>query len=121
VRLVVAGVPRQLPRDTEVAVYRTAQEALTNMIKHAKADRAELRVDWAQDAVTVRVTDDGIGPRADGAGVIGVAGITGVAGATGGRGLIGIRERIAACGGTVHSGPGPEGRGFQLLVRVPTG
>lgn len=130
VRLVTAGPRRPLPPDTEVALYRTAQEALTNMIKHAKAERAELRVDWTQDAVTVRVTDDGVGVGVgDGVGVwSGVGAGPGVDGRAtpsglalpGGRGLIGIRERVAACGGTVHTGAGPDGRGFQLLVRVPT-
>ncbi|HWG27518.1 sensor histidine kinase [Actinospica sp.] len=105
VRMVVVGDPRRLPPDTEVAVYRTAQEALTNMVKHSRADRAELRLDWTPEALTLRMTDDGIGPRA---------------GATdSGRGLIGIRERITSCGGTVHTGAGPDGRGFQLLVRIP--
>jgi signal transduction histidine kinase len=110
VRLVAVGVPRPLPRDTEVAMYRTAQEALTNMIKHSKADRAELRIDWSTEAVTLRVTDDGVGPRT-----------RQPAGGVGGRGLIGIGERIAACGGTVSAGRGPDDRGFQVLVRVPTG
>lgn len=106
VRMVVVGEPRRMPQDTEVAVYRAAQEALTNMVKHAKADRAELRLDWTAEALTVRVTDDGIGPR--------------VGAGDSGRGLIGIRERIGACGGTVHTGPGPDGRGFRLLARIPT-
>ncbi|MBR7829763.1 hypothetical protein KDK95_25890 [Actinospica sp. MGRD01-02] len=106
VRLVVVGVPRRLPQDTEVAVYRTAQEALTNMVKHSRAERAELRLDWTSEALTVRVTDDGAGP--------------GAGGGEAGKGLIGIRERIGACGGTVETGPGPDGRGFQVLVRIPT-
>jgi signal transduction histidine kinase len=113
VRMVVVGVPRSLPKDTEVALYRTAQEALTNMVKHARADRAELRVDWSPEALTLRVTDDGIGPRP------GSGGGAGPAAADQGRGLIGIRERISACGGSVRTGPGPEGRGFQLLISVP--
>jgi signal transduction histidine kinase len=105
VRMVVVGEPRRLPQDTEVAVYRTAQEALTNMVKHARADRAELRLDWSDEGLTLRVTDDGIGPKATSTDP--------------GRGLIGIRERITSCGGTVQTGAGPDGRGFQLLIRVP--
>jgi signal transduction histidine kinase len=104
-RLVQVGGPRRLPQDTEVAVYRTAQEALTNLVKHAGAERAELRLDWSPEALTLRVTDDGIG--------------LGQGSRDPGRGLIGIRERISACGGSVNIGPGPQGRGFQLLVRVP--
>jgi signal transduction histidine kinase len=113
VRMVVVGEPRGLPKDTEVALYRTAQEALTNMVKHSRADRAELRVDWSPEALTLRVTDDGVGPRP------GPGGGAGPAAAGAGRGLIGIRERISACGGSVRTGPGPDGRGFQLLVSVP--
>ncbi|WP_034265578.1 sensor histidine kinase [Actinospica robiniae] len=103
VRMVVEGAPAPLPPDTEVAVYRTVQEAFTNMLKHARAERAELRLDWSAQALTVRVTDDGAGPKPG----------------TPGRGLIGIRERIEACGGTVHTGPGVGGAGFEVLVRVP--
>ena len=103
VRMLVQGTAVRLPPDTEVALYRTVQEAFTNMLKHARAERAELRLDWSPDALTVRVTDDGVGPK------------QGVAG----RGLIGIRERIGACGGTVHTGPGADGTGFEVLVRVP--
>jgi signal transduction histidine kinase len=73
------------------------------MLKHARAQRAELRLDWTAQALTVRVTDDGAGPKPG----------------TPGRGLIGIRERIAACGGTVRTGPGVGGAGFEVLVRVP--
>jgi signal transduction histidine kinase len=105
VRMVAFGEPCRLPQDTEVAIYRTAQEALTNMVKHSRADRAELRLDWTPEALTLRVTDDGVGPR--------------VGAPDSGRGLIGIRERITSCGGTVHAGAGPDGRGFQVLVRIP--
>jgi signal transduction histidine kinase len=103
VRMVVEGQPYDLPKDTEVALYRTAQEALTNTVKHAHAERAEVRLDWTAQALSLRVTDDGVGPRPG----------------QPGRGLIGIRERISACGGTVQSGPGPQGRGFQLQVTIP--
>ncbi len=109
-RMVQVGEPRRLPQDTEVAVYRTAQEALTNMVKHAQAERGELRLDWTPQELTVRVSDDGVGPRPGGIDGVGA-----------GRGLIGIRERITACGGTVSAGPGPDGRGFQVTVRVPAG
>jgi signal transduction histidine kinase len=102
-RMVVEGTPVPLPPDTEVALYRTVQEAFTNMLKHARADRGELRLDWEPQALTVRVSDDGVGPRPG----------------TPGRGLIGIRERIGACGGTVSTGPGVDGQGFEVRVRVP--
>jgi signal transduction histidine kinase len=132
VRMVVVGEPRELPKDTEIALYRAVQEALTNTVKHARADRAELRVDWSPEALTLRVTDDGIGPRpgqvprggvgqADSGLRPGLDGGVGQAASGTGRGLIGIRERISACGGSVRTGPGPDGRGFQVLVSIPAG
>ncbi|WP_333748808.1 sensor histidine kinase [Streptomyces sp. IBSBF 2394] len=103
VELQVTGDPRPLPRDTEVAAYRIAQEALTNTVKHAYASCATVGLDWAEDEMTLTVTDDGRGPAAPGGG---------------GHGLIGIRERAAACGGGAVTGAGPDG-GFQVLVRLP--
>ncbi|GAA3956161.1 histidine kinase [Streptomyces marokkonensis] len=103
VELRVRGEPRPLPPDTEVAAYRIAQEALTNTVKHAYASSATVALDWAEEHVTLTVTDDGRGPSApDG----------------GGHGLIGIRERAAACGGGAVTGGGPDG-GFHVVVRLP--
>jgi signal transduction histidine kinase len=96
------GAPLPLPPDTEVAVYRVVQEALTNTVKHAHASTATVELAWAEAELAVTVTDDGTGP----------------AGTVGGHGLIGLRERAAACGGTADSGRGPD-RGFQVVVRLP--
>ncbi|MEU1873333.1 signal transduction histidine kinase [Streptomyces ambofaciens] len=103
VELRVTGEARPLPPDTEVAAYRIAQEALTNTVKHAYASCAAVGLDWAEDAVTLTVTDDGRGPTGPGGG---------------GHGLIGVRERAAACGGEAVTGAGPDG-GFRVLVRLP--
>jgi signal transduction histidine kinase len=102
VELRTTGRPRPLAPDTGVAVYRIVQEALTNTVKHAYASSATVELDWAEDALTLTVTDDGRGPSAPG----------------GGHGLIGIRERAAACGGSAEAGRGPEG-GFRVVVRLP--
>ncbi|GHH95102.1 sensor histidine kinase [Streptomyces capillispiralis] len=96
------GEPRPLPSDTGIAAYRVVQEALTNTVKHARASRAVVELDWAEDQVTLTVTDDGRGPSAP----------------VGGHGLIGIRERAAACGGSAETGSGPDG-GFRVVVRLP--
>ncbi|MEZ3178662.1 sensor histidine kinase [Streptomyces pimonensis] len=96
------GVPRPLSSDTEVAAYRVVQEALTNTVKHARASRAVVELDWTEDRVTLTMTDDGRGPSAS----------------AGGHGLIGIRERAAACGGSAETGSGPDG-GFRVVVRLP--
>ncbi|MGW2653211.1 sensor histidine kinase [Streptomyces sp. NPDC001478] len=83
-------------------VYRIVQEALTNVVRHADAGTARVVLDHGREALTVTVTDDGRGP---GGGV--------------GHGLTGIRERAAAHGGTVCTGPGPDGRGFRVEVMIP--
>ncbi|MDX3400441.1 sensor histidine kinase [Streptomyces sp. ME01-18h] len=106
VELRTTGEPGALPPDTEVAAYRIVQEALTNTVKHAYASCAVVGLDWAEDGVTLTVTDDGRGPApGDGTG-------------GGGHGLIGIRERAAACGGEAVTGGGPDG-GFRVVVRLP--
>ncbi|QKG25042.1 sensor histidine kinase [Actinomadura verrucosospora] len=99
------GEPRPLPADCGVAAYRIAQEALTNVVKHAGAGTAEIRLRWADDALTISVVDDG---RGAGTGL-----------PSGGNGLIGIRERAAACGGTATAGPRPDGPGFAVSARLP--
>ncbi|WP_433217143.1 sensor histidine kinase [Microtetraspora malaysiensis] len=108
------GTPRPLPPEAEVAAYRLVQEALTNTLRHAGAAMAEVVLDWSPDALRIEVADDGRGPgdRGDGPGP------------NGGHGLIGMRERVAACGGTFRAGPGRAG-GFTveatLPVRKPSG
>ncbi|MFJ7908257.1 sensor histidine kinase [Kitasatospora sp. NPDC096204] len=102
-----------LPAEVEAAAFRIVQEALTNTVKHAGADRAAIRVRRAGEVLEVVVSDNGRGVPAP-------AGRT-VVGWSGGRGLVGIRERAAACGGRAEAGPGPEGRGFLVSARLPLG
>ncbi|MFD3568356.1 sensor histidine kinase [Streptomyces sp. NPDC058667] len=97
------GVRAALPAAVGASVYRIVQEALTNVVKHADARTAEVRLSRADGVLCVTVTDDGGGPRGD----------------AGGHGLLGIRERAAAHGGTATTGPGPGGRGFEVRVRLP--
>ncbi|MFD8752356.1 sensor histidine kinase [Kitasatospora sp. NPDC059577] len=100
-----------LPADVEAAAYRIVQEALTNTVKHAGADRAAVRVRRTGEVLEVVVSDNGHGvPPTAGRAVVGWSG---------GRGLVGIRERAAACGGRAEAGPGPEGRGFVVSARLP--
>ncbi|HEX2313541.1 MAG TPA: histidine kinase, partial [Thermomonospora sp.] len=107
VRLTVEGVRRELPSDADVAAYRVVQEALTNTVKHADARAAEVRLRWTDHELEITVTDDGRGHDAGDPGW-----------RRGGDGLIGIRERVAACGGTAEAGPLPGG-GFRVLARLP--
>ncbi len=99
----LAGQARPLAPGVEHALFRSAQEALTNIRKHAGATAAELCLDFAASGrVTLAVTDNGCG----------------AAGAPAGFGLVGIRERIEVIGGRVESGNRPGG-GFTLTVEVP--
>jgi signal transduction histidine kinase len=100
----VEGAARPLPPGIEHALFRSAQEGLTNIRKHAAASAAEVALDFRPAGrVRLAVTDNGRGAR----------------GATAdGFGLIGIRERIALIGGRVESGNRREG-GFALTVEVP--
>jgi len=99
----VRGTPRQLAPAAELTLYRAAQEALTNIRKHAQANRADLTLDYTDSAhVHLTVQDDGIGTAA----------------ATGGFGLLGVRERVQLLGGDVVVQTAP-GQGFGLRVEVP--
>ncbi|MFF3768685.1 sensor histidine kinase [Streptomyces sp. NPDC002232] len=99
------GGVRALPAAAGASVYRIVQEALTNVVKHARARTAEVRLSHAGGVLRVTVTDDGRGPQCG----------------PGGHGLVGIRERAAAHGGTAETGPGPGGRGFEVRVLLPVG
>ncbi|MGW6948756.1 sensor histidine kinase [Streptomyces xanthophaeus] len=117
------GEVRALAPAVDTAVYRIVQEALTNVVKHAAADRVSVRLHHTARDLTVTVADDGRGPArpGGGGGGGGTAGGDAAGGhASGGHGLIGIRERAAAHGGTATAGPGPDGRGFRLSAVLVT-
>ena len=108
----VNGDPGTLPPEVEVALLRVAQEALTNVRKHAGASvsRVAMTLSYLGDAVALDVRDDGVGFDVD-------RQASGQPG-PGGFGLKGIRERIEALGGTfsVESSPGG---GTALAVELP--
>ena len=106
VEVEVVGTPTELPPGVDLSAYRIVQEALTNVLKHAADARARVVLEYADEALTVSVTDDGIPGPVDGA----------EPGA--GQGLIGIRERVAVVGGEVESGPGDDG-GYRVRARLP--
>ncbi|MFJ5921616.1 sensor histidine kinase [Kitasatospora sp. NPDC092948] len=92
-----------LPAEQDRCAYRVVQEALTNTLRHSRADHATVRIAAAPGATVVEVRDDGNGPPP---------------GHRPGRGLTGIAERAARLHGTAAHGPGPDG-GFQVLVTLP--
>lgn len=103
--LAIEGTPRPLTPAVEHALFRAAQEGLTNIRKHAGATTALLRLDY-RDArhVQLELSDNGVGRNGDGAGD--------------GFGLLGLRERIELLGGSVSAANRLEG-GFSLRVVVP--
>lgn len=104
----VRGDPRPLPPAVEHALYRSAQEGLTNVLKHATAERTDLTLDYRDAArVVLTVSDNGRGPG-DGNNHAAPAGY----------GLRGIRERVDLLGGSVSTG-GAAGGGFVLTIDVP--
>ena len=120
-RLAVDGEPRPLAREAGLAVYRTTQEALTNIRKHAKtADDVTVALHWRPDGLSLSVEDrdpDGQGTaRTDGA-----AGSTGPGGSgpdgSGGYGLAGMRERAELLGGELVAGATAEG--FEVRLWLP--
>jgi signal transduction histidine kinase len=109
VRTRVEGVPRPLPAGTDLAAYRIVQESLTNVTRHAGPASATVLIAYGDKDLTVRVDDDGRG-----------LGPTGSAGSAegNGNGIRGMRERVAALGGELATGPRPGG-GFRVQARLP--
>ncbi|MFJ7137247.1 sensor histidine kinase [Streptomyces fungicidicus] len=112
IRFTAAGEPVPLPPVVDVCVYRVAQEALTNVIKHAPGARVDLSLDYTPDQVVLTIRDDG-GPRG---GVRTGERPETVPGA--GLGLIGMRERARICGGRLSATP-RDGGGFDVEVALP--
>ncbi|MEV0532189.1 histidine kinase [Kitasatospora sp. NPDC050463] len=106
--LSVTGTPRPLPAEAGLAVRRTAQEALTNVRKHAPGARCTLELRYLPDVVELEVRNARPG-RGEPAG--------GLAATGSGYGLLGMRERAELLGGTLLAGP-DEG-GWRVLLRVP--
>lgn len=101
--LTICGEPRPLSPQTDTTLYRAAQEALTNIRKHARASRTDVTLDFSRpDAVKLTVQDNGVGAEDTGAGF----------------GLFGLQERVQLLGGHVHLRTAPR-QGFTLEVEVP--
>lgn len=106
VELDIRGPARAVPLTVGLTAYRIVQEGLTNALRHAgPGARASVVLEYAPDALEIRVTDDGRGAASldEGSGL----------------GLVGMRERVAVAGGTVQSGP-RVGGGFEVIARLPT-
>jgi signal transduction histidine kinase len=103
------GAPFGLPVGCDLAAYRVVQESLTNSLKHAgDGARAQVLLRWTENGLELDITDTGNGlPAAD-------PDFDGPLG----QGLVGMRERVALCGGDLEAGPRPDG-GFRVRARIP--
>ena len=100
----VGAVPAGLPGPVQLALYRIAQEALTNVRRHSTGRTVAVAIDRTAEGVTLSIRDDGR-PRAD-------------AEPGGGRGLLGMRERAELLGGSFEAGP-VAGGGFEVRAEIP--
>jgi signal transduction histidine kinase len=101
----VLGTPRETSSEAGLALYRTAQEALTNVRKHSAADRVEVVLRYAPDAITLTVADHGPGAPV-------------MVGGSGGYGLTGMRERAELLGGRLAARATADG--FTVELWLPT-
>ncbi len=102
----VSGPPRPLPPDVTLALYRVAQEAVTNVLKHAPGAEADIHLGFGDNRVTLSVSN-GAGHGCDST----------LRGSGAGYGLQGIRERVLLIGGQVEAGP--TSTGWRVLAEVP--
>jgi signal transduction histidine kinase len=99
-----AALPERLPEEVETALYRTVQECLTNVVKHARAGRVSVLLRRRNGSVAAVVEDDGTG-------------FDPALGREGGFGLVGMRERLALLGGRLEIESGD--RGTTIAAEVP--
>jgi signal transduction histidine kinase len=110
VEMEAIGLEERLSPQAETVLYRVVQEALTNVAKHAQANRVRIRLEREKAAVSAFIEDDGrgfdveriVGPRAPGRGA----------------GLLGMQERVTILGGSFHIQSHP-GQGTKLTIEIP--
>jgi signal transduction histidine kinase len=107
-RFTSSGSPRELASAVRLALYRVTQEALTNVRKHARPARVDVRLTYLDDELTLTIEDCSATPARPPA-----------ASPDGGYGLTGMRERAELLGGTLDAAP--TATGFLVQLRVPTG
>jgi len=115
VDLQFSGGAPSLPRGLELSIYRIVQEALTNVVKHARSAHTWVRLQYGQDELIVKVTNTALGAGSK------LADPTAASTRLDNddrHGIIGMKERAAAFGGTLSAEPLPDG-GFQVLAHLP--
>lgn len=106
VRLTVTGDPPAASPGIQLAAYRVLQEALTNTMRHGRSAPVEVAITYHRERIELLVENevhvDAIPPKGEG------------------HGVIGMRERVAAIGGSLEAGPSPDGR-WRVKALIPTG
>lgn len=105
IALTIHGLPEDAPTTHRLAVYRIAQEALTNARKHADGAPVTMTIDYRAPTTLVEVSNPA-GPSGQAAAV------------SSGYGLVGLRERVHALGGQLNAGPAGAGS-WRLAARIP--
>ena len=96
------GSREPLPADIDLSAFRIIQEAVTNVVRHARTDQCRVSIGQQDGQLSIEVTDSGRGGSAAGTGY----------------GITGMRERAALLGGDFSAGPRPGG-GFRVAARLP--
>ncbi len=102
------GQEARLPEEVKVAIFRVVQEALTNILKHAVADTAEIRLIYALEKIIATISDDGIGMNLD---ILNMENRSSW-------GLLGMQERVALLGGDFYIKAAPN-RGVTIQITIP--
>jgi signal transduction histidine kinase len=100
------GVSSEIPTDVALCLFRIAQEALGNVVKHSHVKQAQAELRGADDEIRLRVVDVGAGFD------------PGLASMDTGIGLVSMRERLRLVGGTLSIRSAPS-KGTEILARVP--
>jgi len=108
VKMKVEGVPRELSSHTQASIYRVIQEAINNILQHARASEVLIRIQWLEDHLRIEIEDNGRGFDMQKA----------FSSVSGHFGMLGMRERVALLNGALHVHSAP-GEGTQLTVEVP--
>jgi signal transduction histidine kinase len=106
VKIVESSSAFLIAEETSLILFRAAQEALTNVARHAAASRVEIALRAEADSITMEIADDGIGIESSALAKVGCLG------------LLGIQERVGALGGALTVARNREG-GTTVAVRVP--
>jgi signal transduction histidine kinase len=96
------GSREPLPADIDLSAFRIIQEAVTNVVRHARTDQCRVSISHQDGQLSIEITDGGRGGSAAGTGY----------------GITGMRERAALLGGDLSAGPRPGG-GFRVAARLP--